>query len=86
MKIAGLEPIFRVTTGPYFLWRFLRMDSSSEKVFRISRKFPMMGMVGGPGGRFWESFLEKGLKTKRAMSTEMGREMRMRNHVSMVEK
>ena len=50
MKMTRWEPIGRVTMGPYLVWRFRRIGSSSEKVFRSHRKLVMTGMLGGPGG------------------------------------
>ncbi|KAJ9678343.1 hypothetical protein PVL29_020497 [Vitis rotundifolia] len=50
--MAGREPIWRVTMGPYLAWRFRRIGSSSEKDLRSHSRFPTKGTVVGPGGRF----------------------------------
>ncbi|KAJ9678332.1 hypothetical protein PVL29_020486 [Vitis rotundifolia] len=50
--MAGREPIWRVTMGPYLVWRFRRIGSSSEKDLRSHSRFPTKGTVVGPGGRF----------------------------------
>lgn len=52
MKMAGREPILRVTIGPYLACRFRRIGSSSKKVLRSHFKFPMRGTPVGPGGSF----------------------------------
>lgn len=50
-KITRREPKWRVTMGPNFLRRLRRMASISEVDLRSHSKFPIMGRVGGPGGR-----------------------------------
>jgi hypothetical protein len=80
IKIAGLEPMRRVTMGPYLAWRLRRMGSISEKGLRSHRRLPRIGMVNGPGGSF---LLELELEFRRNLRmAETQREIRMMSQVS----
>ena len=76
IKIAGREPMRRVTMGPYLAWRLRRMGSSSEKGLSNYRRLPRIGMVNGPGG----SFLLELRRNLRMVETQ--REIRMMSQVS----
>ncbi|XAR51543.1 hypothetical protein NMG60_11006197 [Bertholletia excelsa] len=83
MKIAGRDPIWRVTMGPYLARRFRRIGSISKNDFRSQRKLPMMGKVKGPGGRFLLDDAEEMIRLRRAlMRAPMQREKTMMNQVS----
>lgn len=54
MKIAGLEPNLRVTTGPNLAWMDWSICSSSPIELLNLRNLPVMDKAEGPGGSFRE--------------------------------
>lgn len=79
MKTEVRDPIRRVMMGPRIgrsSWR--RRFSMSDREFRSQRRFPMIGMAGGPGGRFLEERWER--RDLRRIARD--REIRIRIQVS----
>ena len=80
--------MLRVTIGPSFLWRLLRIGSRSEKDFMNHEMLLMMGMLTGPGGRVWAAPVfaldEKRLLRRAPKRRDMEILMRMMIQVSMI--